>query len=161
MHDLCLTEDSVDLGRMKGSQTANYQMSDVCTTTIPAELFQILVKQGELNNIEVDIWSPEGIVIENNNMKYMKMYMQVNNPLLIFVTHDVCFTGSEDSALSTCPSPLLGSFQYTYYDGASSCGSSSEWDGCTDTSRVSLNYTLCSRTVAYSGKNSTPQQHAV
>ena len=55
MHDLCLTEDSVDLGRMKGSQTANYQMSDVCTTTIPAELFQILVKQGELNSIEVDI----------------------------------------------------------------------------------------------------------
>nr|XP_022322620.1 uncharacterized protein LOC111124051 [Crassostrea virginica] len=39
------TEDSVDLGRMKGSQTANYQMSDVCTTTIAAELFQILVKQ--------------------------------------------------------------------------------------------------------------------
>ena len=55
MHDLCLTEDSVDLGRMKGSQTANYQMSDVCTTTIPAELFQILVKQGKLNSIELDI----------------------------------------------------------------------------------------------------------
>ena len=96
MHDLCLTEDSVDLGRMKGSQTANYQMSDVCTTTIPAELFQILVKQGELNSIEVDIWlSNHGLrkawLYENINMKYMNMYLQVNNPLQIFVTRDVLF----------------------------------------------------------------------
>ena len=167
MHDLCLTEDSVDLGRMKGSQTANYQMSDVCTTTIPAELFQILVKQGELNSIEVDIsLTNHGLRkawwYNNINMKYMNMYLQVN-----ISASDIChprcfvFTGSEDSALSTCPSPLLGSFQYTYYDGAASCGSSSEWDGCTDTSRVSLNYTLCSRTVAYSGKHSTRQLHAV
>lgn len=97
------TEDSVDLGRMKGSVTATYLMSDVCTTTISAELFQVLVKQG-----------------------------------------------SETSAMTTCPSLLLGSFRYIYYDGSTHCGSGSEWDGCTDSSRVKVNYTLCSRTVAYS-----------
>uniref|UniRef100_K1PID6 DUF7042 domain-containing protein n=1 Tax=Magallana gigas TaxID=29159 RepID=K1PID6_MAGGI len=52
--------------------------------------------------------------------------------------------------MTTCPPPLLGSFRYTYYDGSTHCGSGSEWDGCSDTSRVKVNYTLCSRTVAYS-----------
>lgn len=42
-------EDSIDFGRMKGSVTATYTMSDVCTTTIPVELFQVLVKQGNIN----------------------------------------------------------------------------------------------------------------
>ncbi|XP_048778551.2 uncharacterized protein LOC125682176 [Ostrea edulis] len=97
------TEDSVDLGRMKGSVSATYGVSDVCTTTIPVGLFQVLVKQG-----------------------------------------------SEGSAMATCPSPVLGSFTYTYYDGSTACGTDSDWDGCSDSSRISLNYTLCNKVVLYS-----------
>jgi hypothetical protein len=44
---LCLVEDSVDLGRMKGSVSATYGVTDVCTTTIAVGLFQVLVKQGK------------------------------------------------------------------------------------------------------------------
>lgn len=70
----------------------------------------------------------------------------------MILNSDASFAGSEGSAMATCPSPVLGSFTYTYYDGSTACGTDSDWDGCSDSSRISLNYTLCNKVVLYSGK---------
>lgn len=50
------------------------------------------------------------------------------------------------------PTPLLGTFQYTKVTdaGASSCGTGSVWDVCTNRTTMTLNMTQCSSVVAFS-----------
>lgn len=55
------------------------------------------------------------------------------------------------NATQNCPSPLLGSFNYSFNDGSTTyCDGTSFWDVCSDRTQMVVNYTLCSTTQFYS-----------
>uniref|UniRef100_A0A8W8LEP0 DUF7042 domain-containing protein n=1 Tax=Magallana gigas TaxID=29159 RepID=A0A8W8LEP0_MAGGI len=55
------------------------------------------------------------------------------------------------NATQTCPTPFLGSFNYSFNDGSTTyCDGTSVWDVCSDRTQMVVNYTLCSTTQFYS-----------
>ncbi|XP_061164078.1 uncharacterized protein LOC133173153 [Saccostrea echinata] len=55
------------------------------------------------------------------------------------------------NATQNCPTPFLGSFNYTFNDGSTTyCDGTSVWDVCSDRTQMVVNYTLCSTQQFYS-----------
>lgn len=55
------------------------------------------------------------------------------------------------NATQNCPTPFLGSFNYSFNDGSLTyCESTSVWDVCSDRTQMVVNYTLCTKTQFYS-----------
>ncbi|XP_052674699.1 uncharacterized protein LOC128156563 [Crassostrea angulata] len=55
------------------------------------------------------------------------------------------------NATQNCPSPFLGSFNYSFSDGSTTyCDGTSVWGVCSDRTQMVVNYTLCSTTQFYS-----------
>ncbi|KAL3879949.1 hypothetical protein ACJMK2_032225, partial [Sinanodonta woodiana] len=65
------------------------------------------------------------------------------------------FPGSAYDAKVTCPSGILGKYDYVYYpkdNSSARCINSKDlWDGCTDKTMVTFNYSTCTQNIAYSG----------
>ncbi|KAK3576447.1 hypothetical protein CHS0354_025209 [Potamilus streckersoni] len=68
--------------------------------------------------------------------------------------HVMVKSGNASGAKVTCPSGILGTYDYVYYpkDNSSAlCNSSRDlWDGCTDKTMITFNYTTCTQKIAYS-----------
>ena len=63
--------------------------------------------------------------------------------------------GYIQNATQYCPTPFLGSFNYSLNDGSSTfCDGTSMWDVCTDRTQMVVNYTLCSTKQFYSSRSS-------
>ncbi|XP_078324131.1 uncharacterized protein LOC111125499 isoform X3 [Crassostrea virginica] len=59
--------------------------------------------------------------------------------------------GYIQNAAQNCPTPFLGTFNYSFNDGSSTfCDGTSMWDVCTDRTQMVVNYTLCSTKQFYS-----------
>ncbi|XP_078324139.1 uncharacterized protein LOC144622557 [Crassostrea virginica] len=59
--------------------------------------------------------------------------------------------GYIQNATQNCPTPFLGSFNYSLNDGSSTfCDGTSMWDVCSDRTQMVVNYTLCSIKQFYS-----------
>nr|XP_034301355.1 uncharacterized protein LOC105324560 isoform X1 [Crassostrea gigas] len=55
------------------------------------------------------------------------------------------------NATQNCPTPFLGSFNYSFNDGTNTnCDGTSVWDVCSDRTQMVVNYTLCSTKQFYS-----------
>lgn len=55
------------------------------------------------------------------------------------------------NATQNCPSPFLGSFNYSFNDGSTThCDGTSVWDVCSDRTQMVVNYTLCLTTQFFS-----------
>lgn len=55
------------------------------------------------------------------------------------------------NATQNCPTPFLGSFNYSFNDGSTTyCDDTSVWDVCSDRTQMVINTTLCSRPQFYS-----------
>ncbi|XP_078324120.1 uncharacterized protein LOC111125508 [Crassostrea virginica] len=53
--------------------------------------------------------------------------------------------GYIQNAAQNCPTPFLGTFNYSFNDGSSTfCNGTSMWDVCTDRTQMVVNYTFCS-----------------
>ena len=61
--------------------------------------------------------------------------------------------GNIQNAAQNCPTPFLGTFNYSLNDGSSTfCDGTSMWDVCTDRTQMVVNYTLCSTKQFYSSR---------
>ncbi|XP_078324037.1 uncharacterized protein LOC144622549 [Crassostrea virginica] len=59
--------------------------------------------------------------------------------------------GYIQNAAQNCPTPFLGTFNYSLNDGSSTfCDGTSIWDVCSDRTQMVVNYTLCSTKQFYS-----------
>ncbi|KAL3879727.1 hypothetical protein ACJMK2_032013, partial [Sinanodonta woodiana] len=69
--------------------------------------------------------------------------------------HVLVKSGSASDAKVTCPSGILGKYDYIYYpkdNSSARCINSKDlWDGCTDKTMVTFNYSTCTQNIAYSG----------
>lgn len=63
---------------MKGSVSATYGVSDVCTTTIPVGLFQVLVKQGTKPRIYMYMYNKQGTKTRIYHKQCTKTYIHVH-----------------------------------------------------------------------------------
>lgn len=90
-------------------------------------------------------------------MKYKswktKLTWVCNFLLPCFLVEFVLLLGYIQSAKRSCPTPFLGSFNYSLNDGSTTfCGSTSVWDVCIDQTEIVVNYTLCPKQQFYSGR---------
>lgn len=61
------------------------------------------------------------------------------------------FSGYIKYAAQKCPTPFLGSFNYTFKNSSTTyCDSKSVWDVCSNPTQMVVNYTLCSTRQFYS-----------
>ncbi|XP_052719397.1 uncharacterized protein LOC128191367 [Crassostrea angulata] len=60
-------------------------------------------------------------------------------------------SGYIEYVAQNCPTPFLGSFNYTFNDGSQTyCDGTSVWDVCSDQTQMVVNHTLCSTKQFYS-----------
>lgn len=123
--------------------TADYCKADIAGPDI--EEYHVLVKKGchlfrTFKQIKIDDSWKLCIQVSLGLTRMLK-------PLLVFCP------GYESSTVQWCPTPLLGRFTYVHNDGTSdSCSASSELQVCPSWTRMTFDYTKCTRKQAFSSK---------
>lgn len=82
----------------------------------------------------------------------IKVYQNFQNQIISNKDFPL-LSGYVEYAAQKCPTPFLGSFDYTFKNSSTTyCDSKSVWDVCSNPSQMVVNYTLCSTRQFYSGK---------
>ncbi|KAL3880364.1 hypothetical protein ACJMK2_032608 [Sinanodonta woodiana] len=156
----CVDNSSSSLLIMKSQSTISIQLSGI-TLTLSAYLCLELV---QITSVSYYYYQRQEA---QPTFGYERVYVSTlsnitsSSELCNFKTsiptaefHVMVKSGNASSAKVTCPSGILGKYDYVYYpkDNSSAlCNSSKDlWDGCTDKTMITFNYTTCTQYIAYS-----------